>query len=356
MAVKLIKKQLVKLRNKPIAFRRPGEPRVNKKDLIVLTVAGQIVHPASKSFPYRIDRDGIPRILPGTGGIVTNFRIGDRCVGLQADHIEPGVSLKNHDRTSGKDKGGENLALNTYACVGNIAIVLDGPCKGKKGLVTGKHGGVNHVLIDFPTNVLKQLRIGDKIQINAYGLGLKFLDHPEITVWNCDPRLLSKWGVHSKPPRLFIPVTHIIPAGLMGSGLGRNNALLGDYDIQLSNPEINRKLKLNTLRFGDFVAIIDADTRYGRSFHKGFITIGIIVHSDSTVSGHGPGVVTLFSGDARFIVPQKDIKANLAAVMGIKELPKPTAHPTLLQKDAKSRALQLAKKTKLGKKNQSPVV
>lgn len=356
MAVKSIKNQAVTLRDKPIGFRRPGEPRINQKDLVVLTVAGQIAHPVSKSSPYRIDRDGIPRILPGTGGIVTNFRIGDRCVGLQADHVEPGVSIKNYARSTGTDKDGESLALNTYACVGNIATVLDGPCKDKKGLVTGKHGGVNHVLIDFPTKMLKKLRIGDKIQINSYGVGLTFLDHPEITVWNCDPRLLSKWGVQSRPPRLSVPVTHIIPAGLMGSGLGRNNALRGDYDIQLSNPEINRKLKLNTLRFGDFVAIIDADTRYGRSFHEGFITIGIVVHSDSTVSGHGPGVVTLFSGDERFIVPRKDIHANLAAVMGIKVLPKPATHPTLLQKDAKSRALQLAKNAKLSKKIPDPVL
>jgi hypothetical protein len=199
--------------------------------------------------------------------------------------------------------------------------------------------------------VLRALRIGDKIQINAYGLGLHLLDHPEITVWNCDPRLLNKWGVQSKPPKLYVPVTHSIPAGLMGSGLGRNNALRGDYDIQLSNPEINRKLKLNTLRFGDFIAIIDADTRYGRSFQKGFITIGIVVHSDSTVSGHGPGVVTLFSGYSHFIEPIKDVQANLAAVMGIKTLPKPTAHQTLLQKDAKSTALQLEKKQGMVKKS-----
>lgn len=344
MAVKPVNRLAIKVRDKPIRLRRSGEPRINHKDLVVMTVAGQIAHPVSTSSPYRIGQDGIPRILPGTGGVVTNFRIGDRCVGLQADHIEPGVSIKNYMRSSSANKDGENLALNTYACVGNIATVLDGPCKHKKGLVTGKHGGVNHVLIDFPSKVLRALRIGDKIQINAYGVGLRLLDHPTITVWNCDPRLLIKWGVQSKPPSLLVPVTHMIPAGLMGSGLGRNNALRGDYDIQLSNPEINRKLKLNTLRFGDFVAIVDADTRYGRSFQKGFITIGIIVHSDSTVSGHGPGVVTLFSGEGRFIEPVKDLQANLATVMGIKDLPKPTAHPTLLQQESNSTARRLAKK------------
>ncbi len=349
MAVKPVNRPAIKFRNKSIRLRRTGEPRINNKDLVELTVAGQIAHPVSTSSPYRIGQDGVPRILPGTGGVVTNFRIGDRCVGLQADHIEPGVSIKNYMRSSGTNKDGENLALNTYACVGNIATVLDGACKHKKGLVTGKHGGVNHVLIDFPVKVMRALRIGDKIQINAYGIGLRLLDHPHITVWNCDPRLLSKWGVQSRPPRLLVPVAHMIPAGLMGSGLGRNNALRGDYDIQLSNPEINRRLKLDTLRFGDFVALIDADSRYGRSFQKGFITIGIVVHSDSTVSGHGPGVVTLFSADARFIEPVKDVRANLATVMGIKNLPKPKAHPTLLQQEAKSAAHRLANKQGLVK-------
>ena len=333
MAVISVKKKSTSSRGRQLTnLRRAGEPRINGADLVVLTVAGQIAHPVSKPSPYKIGQDGIPRILPGVGGIVINYRIGDRCVGLQADHIEPGVSIKNDVQSPGADKEGNNLALNTYACVGNIATVLDGPCKGKTGLVTGKHGGVNHVLIDFPEQVLRKLRIGDKIQINSYGVGLRLLEHPAITVWNCDPRLLSKWGLQSKPPRLYVPVSHIIPAGLMGSGLGRSNALRGDYDIQLNNPEINRRLKLNTLRFGDFVAIIDADTRYGRSFQKGFVTIGIVVHSDSPVSGHGPGVVTLFSGASKFFKLLQDKQANLAIIMGIRELSGPTAYKTLLQK------------------------
>ncbi len=333
MEIDIAKRRTVKFRNQPVSLRRAGSPRTNHADIVVLTVAGQIAHPVSKPSPYRIGQDGIPRILPGTGGIVINYRIGDRCVGIQADHIEPGVSIKNYARSSGSNKDGENLALNTYSCVGNIATVLNGPCKGTKGLVTGKHGGVDHVLIDFPENILRKLRIGDKIQIDSYGVGLHLLDHPQIMVWNCDPRLFKKWGVQSRLSHLYVPVSHMIPAGLMGSGLGRSNVVRGDYDIQLVNPEINHRFRLNTLRFGDFVAIIDANTRYGRSFQKGFITIGIIVHSDSTTSGHGPGVMTLFSGESKFIKPLKDEKANLAEIMGIKELTRPVAHKTLFQKD-----------------------
>jgi hypothetical protein len=308
-----------------------GVPRMNVRDLVILTVSGQIAHPVDKASPYRIGKDGIPRVLPGTGGIVINHRVGDRCVGLAADHVEPGVSLRNEQRPIKGVKDGPNLALNTYACVGNVAEVLTGPCKGKKGVVTGKHGGVNHVLVDFAPTVLRKLRIGDTIQIYAHGIGLRFIEHPRIAVTNCSPKLVRRWGLRSHPPKLQVPVTHLVPASIMGSGLGRNNAVRGDYDIQLFDPEINRRLRLSTLRFGDFVAIVHADTEYGRSYRRRFVTIGIVVHGDSTVSGHGPGVVTLMTGEARFIEPVMDTDANLAIVLGLRNLPPARAHLPLVR-------------------------
>ena len=72
-------------------------PRLNLRDLVVVTVAGQIAHPVGRA-PYRIGYDGVPRVLPATGGIVLNHRIGDRCVGLAGDHIEPGAALHNNNR------------------------------------------------------------------------------------------------------------------------------------------------------------------------------------------------------------------------------------------------------------------
>jgi hypothetical protein len=54
---------------------------------------GQIAHPVGAGNPYRIGNDGVPRVLPATGGIVLNHRVGDRCVGLMGNHIEPGVAL-----------------------------------------------------------------------------------------------------------------------------------------------------------------------------------------------------------------------------------------------------------------------
>lgn len=298
--------------------RLPETPRMNTRDLVMVTVAGQAAHPVTRSSPYRIGNDGVPRILPGSGGIVLNHRIGDRCVGLAGDHVEPGVALHNNQKEIVGQKNGPNLALLTYACVGNRASVVSGPCMGRTGIVFGKHGGVQHVLVDFAPAILRRLRIGDRIQVEAVGLGLQLKDHPHISVFNAAPRLIAQWGLRSRPPVLHVPVTHLVPAAVMGSGLGRNSTVQGDYDIQLFDAEVRRRFGLNTLRFGDFVAIVHADHGFGRSYQRGWITIGVVVHGDSTVSGHGPGVVTLLTGPARVLRPMRDPMANLAEVFHLR--------------------------------------
>ena len=50
--------------------RRAGDPRVNSSALVAVAVQGEITCPLGRPSPYRIGRDGVPRILPGTGGIV----------------------------------------------------------------------------------------------------------------------------------------------------------------------------------------------------------------------------------------------------------------------------------------------
>lgn len=293
--------------------------RTNQRDLVMVAVMGQVAHPVAAMNPYRIGNDGVPRVLPGTGGIVINQRIGDRCVGLMGDHIEPGVALHNNDREVIGSRRGPNLALLTYACIGNTARVISGPCTGQHGLVTGKHGGVDHVLVDFPSPVLLRLRIGDRIQIYSCGLGLRLLDYPEVSLSNCSPSLLRRLGIVESEGRLTVPVSHRIPARIMGSGLGKNTPWRGDVDIQLFDPAIRRRFRLDTLRFGDLVAICDGDARFGPSYRQGSVSIGVVVHGDSTVSGHGPGVTVLMSGPARVIQPVPDPRANLAAVFGVRE-------------------------------------
>ncbi|HRD67775.1 MAG TPA: DUF4438 domain-containing protein [Candidatus Competibacter sp.] len=300
---------------------RRNHPRINQADLVMVVVAGQIAHPIGRTNLYRIGHDGVPRVLPATGGIVLNQRIGDRCVGLAGDHIEPGVTLHNNQREVVGPRNGPNQALLTYACVGNRAEVIGGPCRGQQGLVTGKHGGINHILVDFPPEVLGRLQIGDRVQIRSCGLGLSLLDHPEIKVFNCSPALLKRWGLREQDGALQAPVTHAIPAAIMGSGLGKNTVWGGDYDIQLFDDSIRERYRLGSLRFGDMVAIIHGDTRFGPIYRQGRTTIGVIVHGDSTVSGHGPGVTVLLSGPAQRLRPIYDPQANLAVIFNLRSLP-----------------------------------
>lgn len=319
-----------------------GTLRLNTRDLIAVAVQGQIAHPVGRLSPYRIGQDGVPRILPGTGGIVLNQRIGDRCVGLAGDHTEPGVALHNNTREVVGSRRGSNLALITYACVGNRACVVTGPATGRRGTVTGKHGGIDHVIVDFPPATLRILRIGDRIQITAYGLGLRLRDHPEVSVFNCSPRLIRQWGLRSHQGRLLVPVTHLIPASIMGSGLGKNSVVQGDYDIQLFDSRIRRRFGLETLRFGDFVSVVHGENRFGPSYREGRLSIGVIVHGDSTVSGHGPGVTTLLTGPTTSIRLVRDPGANLAIVLGLRRLPPARSYLPLMQAETRVRALAAA--------------
>jgi hypothetical protein len=313
-----------------------GSPQMNLNRLVAVSVSGQIAHPVARGAPHRVGYDGVPRVLPGTGGIVLNRRIGDLCVGLAGDHIEPGVALHNNGREVVGPRDGPNNALITYACVGNRARVVSGPCAGMSGIVTGKHGGINHVLVDFPTEVLLRLQIGDRVQIVSHGLGLRLLEHPRVQVLNCAPRLLRRWGIVEREGRarlLQVPVTHQVPARLMGSGLGRNTAWRGDYDIQLADRATRQRHGLGSLRFGDMVAIVDADARQGPSFRRGRVSIGVIVHGDSTVSGHGPGVTVLLTGPAQVLRPLHDANANLANLLDVRRAVPPRQRKTLPETD-----------------------
>ncbi len=298
---------------------RQHAPRFNRDDLVMVAVSGQIAHPVGAANPYRIGNDGVPRVLPATGGIVLNHRIGDRCVGLAGDHIEPAVSLHNNSREVVGTRNGPNRALITYACVGNRVRVISGPCLGQWGLVTGKHGGVDHVIADFPSRVLQRLTIGDRMQIYSCGLGLELTDYADISVFNCAPTLLTRWGIIERNGRLEVPITHRIPSKIMGSGLGKNTVWRGDYDIQLFDAETIRRFRLGSLRFGDMVGITDADTRFGASFRQGYITFGVIVHGDSTVSGHGPGVTPLLCGPVEKLRAIHTMDANLATIFNVRQ-------------------------------------
>lgn len=281
----------------------------NKEQLVQLAVSGPVAHSKVRS-PYRIKTSGMPVTLPGTGGITYNVRIGDLACGWVADHVEPGVSIRNSDDA-------ENAGLNTLACVGNTATVISGEAKGAKGYVTGKHGGIEHVLAWFDQKTLESMAIGDKIQIRAWGTGLKIQEIPEITVMNLDPELLEKMNLKIVDGILEVPVTAILPPYLMGSGIGAATCHTGDYDIMTADPDAFREYGLDKLRLGDIVLLQDCDNQYGRGYLKGAVSVGVVVHSDCVITGHGPGVTTLFTCKRPLIRGIKDTEANLIAWLSL---------------------------------------
>ena len=268
---------------------------------------------------WKVDHEGKPFILPSIGGITLNIQVGDSAFGLAGDHIEPGVSCSAN---SEKPFEFPNNSLQLLSCIGNEAIIVSGDAKGEKGVVTGHHGGSEHVIVDFPKKILKQLTYDDKIMIRTRGQGLRLIDYPDIKLYNLDPDLLKKMKIKQKTEKklkgqIEVPVTTIVPAQCMGSGLGSAHVAAGDYDIMTSDPDTVKEYKLDKLKFGDFVALLDHDNSYGRSFLKGAISIGVVVHSDCLLAGHGPGVSTLMTCSKPLIKPILDASANIADILQI---------------------------------------
>ena len=257
----------------------------------------------------------MPFILPGIGSITLNIQVGDTAFGWAGDHIEPGVSCTANTL---KPTEHPNDSLQLYACVGNTATVVSGEAKGAVGHVLGHHGGSEHVIVDFPRAVKEKLTYDDKIIIRAQGQGLKLLDFPDIMLFNLDPALLERLRItQTAEGRLRVPVTTFVPAACMGSGIGSPHVAKGDYDIVTSDPDSVAEYHLDQLRFGDFVALMDHDNRYGRAYRKGAVTIGVVVHSDCLRAGHGPGVTTLMTCKTALIEPVLDPRASLADILGI---------------------------------------
>jgi hypothetical protein len=291
--------------------------RTNTDKLVKISVVGEVASPFVSRSIYTVSAMGTPSILPGVGGITYNLRVGDLACGWEADHVEPCVSAENKENDP---RHGQiaNTAFNVLSCIGNEATVVTGDAKGSKGVVTGKHGGIEHVLIDFQPEILEKLLLGDKILVKAFGLGLRLIDFADVKVMNMDPRFLEALDPKPNGEKLEVPVTHMIPEAIMGSGLGANQTNSGDYDIQLFDENVREQYGLDDLRLGDLVAIIDADHSFGRIYRQGAISVGIVVHTNCVTAGHGPGVTSLMTSPSGKIIPKIDAKANIAYLLKLR--------------------------------------
>jgi hypothetical protein len=288
----------------------------NRSRLVVQMLSAEVAPPLLASSLYDVGADGVPRILPSVGGITLNVRVGDSAFGFEADHVEPAVSVRHPN-----DK--VNTAFCTFACIGNAATVLGGEAKGERGVVTGKHGGVEHVIVDFKPEVMERMKIGDAIGVRAVGVGLELEGAGDVKVFNCDPDLFEKLVLRQAQDdtgrsSLAVRVARRVPARVMGSGLGRQTVARGDYDIQCFDAATVREFGLDELRLGDLVAIIDADNSFGRVYRSGAVTIAVVSHGMSHIAGHGPGVTTLLTSAGGAIEPLVDARANLATILDLR--------------------------------------
>ena len=288
--------------------------KTNEHNLVEFLLQCQPGQPKTRG-NWEVDHQGTPFLLPSIGGITLNVQVGDSAFGWQGDHIEPGVSC-----TADTQKPYEhpNVAVQIYSCAGNMATVVTGEAKGAIGRVIGHHGGSEHVIVDFERDIKEKLLYTDTIIIRGKGQGMKLTDYPEIKLFNLDPALLAAMKIRElEGGVLEVPVSTIVPAFCMGSGIGSAHVAKGDYDIMTSDLETIKEYGIDKIRLGDFVALQDHDNRYGRAYRKGAVTIGIVVHSNCLEAGHGPGVTTLMTAASALIRPVIDPKANLADLLGI---------------------------------------
>ncbi len=285
--------------------------RDNRDRLVTISVMGQIHHPTiGHSGTFKLYHDGTSGVLPSVGGITYNVKLGDCVYDKVCDHVEPGVSMKNPDSK-------ENDALVMLACIGNEARVVSGDARGAKGFVTGFHGGIEHTLLWFSPDDMENMLPGDRILIKSHGQGLSLTDFPEIMLTGVDPALLDRMNLSVQSEKLIVPVAARIPAHLMGAGQGMGSGHTGDYDLMTADREELARHHLDRLRYGDIVLLENCDNTYGRGYLTGAVSIGVVVHSDCTIMGHGPGISTLMTTKRPLIEGVPDEHANLADYMGV---------------------------------------
>ena len=257
----------------------------NADTLVAMAVCGYVSQPSLRPGHYTHYPDGKGVILPGMFGVVYNAKVGDRAFGWAGDHVEPGVSIAHPDEKS-------DFALHYLTCIGDEATVMTGLAKGATGVVTGEHA---RILVDFPDEVDDLLNIGDQIQIKALGRGIALNEFPQVEFKKTSPKLLEALRItRLGNGALHVPVAMELPIEIMGSGAELNSEFV-DQDLMSGDRKLMADLGVDQMRLGDIIGIRHADHHFGRSYRKGAVSIGICIHGDSIMTGHGPGIMTLMT-------------------------------------------------------------
>jgi hypothetical protein len=287
--------------------------QTNADKLVIVSVAGTIVHPSLPGLPaepYRLAADGTPFLLPTYGGIVYNVSVGDTAFGWLADCVHPGVSIHY-----GSELG--NRGLNIYACVGNDAIVMTGEGKGTRGVVTGKSGRFSeHVIVHFPKEARARFAVGDKIVVRAEGVGLAIEGFPDMRTKSLSPKLLQALSPETYNGKIRIPVVASIPAHLLGAGAGLTSEG-GSLHMQTTDRAALAEAGLDRLRLGDIVSLLDYDSRYQHGYLRGAVGIAVVGQTDGPRAGYGPGLTVLMTDARGGIEPMLTPGTNLVDLLGL---------------------------------------
>jgi hypothetical protein len=246
---------------------------------------------------------GAVKTLPGQGGVVTGIDLGDRAGSWIGDHVEPGLSLGHPDPAA-------NRALRALSCAGNPVVMLDGPAAGAKGVVYGKHGAV---LAMFAQADLARIAPGERVSIDAEGVGLALDDAPDVVLHSCSSALLHRWlQARDDGGRIVVPVAAILPPVAAAAGIGMPAAMF-NMDLHIYAEPVASAAA--NLRFGDIVAVLDQDHRYSRRFAKGWVAVGVISHGEAGAGGHGHGLMTLLTAPMEQVTLQLSSGACLATLL-----------------------------------------
>lgn len=271
----------------------------NSSKLVTTRLKAQI-QPASAN--QALAPNGVLHTLAGQGGVVTGIALGDVAGKWAGDHVEPGVSLGHPDPAA-------NQAVRFLSCVGNSVEVLAGPAAGARGIVFGKHGAV---LAMFAPEVLAQLAPGDWVSIDAQGIGFADDAFPDLTFHSCSPGLFAAMTRTADVKSFHIGVAAVLPSIAAAAGIGMPAAMF-NMDLHTSSPPVADLAK--GLRFGDLVAVMDQDHRYGRQYRKGWTMVGIISHGSTVGGGHGLGLMTLLTAPSTLLKFEINEQANLASLL-----------------------------------------
>lgn len=273
---------------------------------VAMNLAGVAEFPALGSTPYRVDVDGRPYVPVGDGGIVLGVELGDLVTAALGDHVAPGVSLGHPDPAA-------RFALTAYACVGNPVLVRDGAAAGATGYVIGKRGEDGRVLAWLPQEALERLKPGDGVTVRTSGQGARLDGGPDaVEVLNVDPALLPGLGVQVGRDGVGVGVRAVVPSRLAGNGVGRPAQL---WDLDLAFPAGDPVL--GSLRLGDLLAVADLDVRHNMGFRRGWTTVGLVVHGDSPMPGHGPGFAPLLTGPGALLQPLADAEGHQGLTLDV---------------------------------------